>query len=305
MRKKIYLILMLLIFSCNKEKNKENPVIKSDDNLLIEIVNVETPNQFFLNLDDEEILSEFNENELKKISENNIDLNQIKKANKFYKYGDEESINTLSFFYYLLDDVDKLEEILKIGTKYNIKNSIYNLGLIELKKGNFEKALDLFSKLPKDYKFNEINDIKVNVYKQLALKSYKKNNFKITIENLIKVYEISRDFNLEVDIYNVYLKLGDEKKAMYWLKKSSDRGNINSMKELATIYSEKNDFDNAIKLYQRLYNKGEIIYAKNLYLEYNKILNTKETLRWYKISRKLGLVDENIELERLKEFFTE
>ena len=69
------------------------------------------------------------------------------------------------------------------------------------------------------------------------------------------------------------------------------------------MYSKINDTQNAIKFYTILYNNGDIEYAKNIFNEYTKTLDNKNIIKWYNISKKLGLIKENLEIEKLIELY--
>lgn len=196
----------------------------------------------------------------------------------------------------------KLQGVLELGLKYNIKEAIFNLALLEMVNFNYDKSLTYLDKLPHGYKSKEVNNLKQEIYIDSAIHNLRKNQNYKAIENFKKAYNLGAT-DLDYEIYKLYNKLGNKKNALYWLEVSSKNGKDSILKELAAMYSSLEMTDKAISTYIKIYESGDIEVAKNLYYENFKVLNTKESLKWYKISRNLGLVDINLELENLNELY--
>ncbi|WP_156299626.1 tetratricopeptide repeat protein [Streptobacillus canis] len=303
--KKMIFILSLILISCSKNEPENNDVKVMDPNgIEVEIVSVDSAHLTKIldgNLDDKNNKF-FSEAELKKFNEKNIDANQLLKYIDEAENGDPNAINSLSYIYYLLGENDKLKEVLELGLKYNVKEAIFNLALLEMENKNFEKAIICFEKLPSDYKKSEIENFKSGIYLNTASIALKRNDYDKGLSNLIKAYNMGIK-ELDYEIANIYRIKGDEDNLVKWLKISSESKNIEAKKSLAEIYYFKGDLTGALKLYHEIYQAGEVDYAQHLYFAYLKLLNNQEALKWYKISRNLGLVDKNPELEKLKGFY--
>lgn len=292
--KKIYLLCLLSIFSCyNFQKDVDNDT-NNEKNIEIIIdskgFNVK-----------EEDTSMFTTEEIEKFKKNNIDIREVKKYINLSKEGNPKAINLLSYVYHITADKVKLKEILEIGVRNNVKEAIYNLALVELDARNYNKALTYFDKLPKDYKQNEIKNLKIEIYIELATQNLNKKNYDEVIKNLIKAYNL--DFKeLDYEIYKLYKDKNDKDNEIKWLKLSSSRGNKDAILELAQFYYDQGDYNKSIEIYQKLYNNGEVKFAKNIFEGYLKLSDNNEIVKWYDISRDLNLIDEVIEVEKLKLF---
>lgn len=298
MKKILVLIFMLLIFSCEKEDVSVNYNDENEEK--IEIV-VEKNNISSLILDDEDN-SMFTEEEIKGFKEKNIDISQVKKNILLSNQGDAEAINLLSYIYYITENKVRLKEILELGNKYNVKEAIYNLALVELENRRLNKALIYLNKLPKDYKIDEVKNIKSSIYYQLGVESLSKNNDNFAIKYFKEAYNLGIK-ELDYEISNIYRKNNDIENLIFWLEKASSRKDRNSMLELANIYLEKGEIRKTIEIYIELYNLGEIYLAENIFELYYKILDNKETIKWYDISKQLGLISEISEIEKLKSLY--
>ncbi|WP_066899254.1 tetratricopeptide repeat protein [Streptobacillus notomytis] len=303
MKKLIYFLCIFLI-SCSKNVQEKVSVDKLDENgIEVEIVSVDSAH-FTKILDSKNNINNmhFTRNELNKFNDKNIDANQVYRYIKEAKNGDANAINSLSYIYYLLEDNVKLKEILELGLKNNVKEAIFNLALLELGRGNYEKALLHFNKLPKNYKKKEIESFKIAIYLNIASIALKNKDYDKGALNLINAYNLEFK-ELDYEIANVYRTKGDEENLIKWLIIASNNKNINAKKDLAEIYYHNDQIYKALKLFEELYMVGEIEYARMLYFVNYRLLNNKEALKWYKISRSLGIVERNLELEKLKGFY--
>ncbi|CAM3086837.1 hypothetical protein STFE110948_01595 [Streptobacillus felis] len=302
--KKTILLLSLLLFSCsNKSEDIINQLETDKNGIEVEIVSVDSAHlSKLLDSKNEEIAKFFSETDLKKFDEKNIDANQVLIYIEEAKNGDANAINSLSYIYFLLGDNSKLKEILELGLKNNVKEAVFNLALLEMEAKHFDKALSYFERLPKDYKPKEIENIKKNIYLNIASIALKDENYDDAVSSLIKVYEMGKK-ELDYEIANIYRLKGDKANLEKWLVVSSKAKNINAKKDLAEIYYHRGEIEKSLKLFEELYYLGEIEFARMLYFVNLQLLNNNEALKWYKVSRSLGIVEKNNEMEKLKGFY--
>lgn len=303
--KKIFSIFLLcLFFSCGNNVEKISPKSNpKDDDMEIEIVSIDS-SSLSKRLDNrnKDWSSIFTQYQIEDFNKKNISLDQVYQLEELAKKGDEDAINSLSYVYYLINDQLKLKEILELGLKYNVKEAIYNLVLLEIVNFNYDKSLKYLEKLPKGYKEKEVLSIKQEIYLDQASHALRRKEYTIALNNLKKAYSLGIK-DLDYEIYKVYLRLKDNENALHWLKLAADRGDKSVLKELANMYSSLDKSKQAIEIYNSLYESGDIEVSRNLYYEYFKILDAKSAIKWYKISRNLDLVDINPELENLENLY--
>ncbi|CAM3070347.1 tetratricopeptide repeat protein [Streptobacillus ratti] len=303
MKKLIYIFFIFLI-ACSNNVEENVTVNELDENgIEVEIVSVDSARLTKL-LDNKNDSNDnyFTKKELNEFKDKNIDANQVYRYIEEAKNGDANAINSLSYVYYLIGDDAKLEEMLKLGLKNNVKEAIFNLALLELGKNNFENVLSYFDKLPKDYKKKEIENFKSVIYLNIASIALKDKNYDKGVLNLINAYNLEFK-ELDYEIANVYRTMGDQENLIKWLIISSNNKNINAKKDLAEVYYHSDQIDKALKIFEELYSLGEIEYARMLYFVNYRLLNNRQALKWYNISRSLGIVEMNLELEKLKGFY--
>lgn len=304
MRKCIYILSTFLFLSCFNQVSKIEKVENSSaEDIEVEIVKKKSS---YLNnnliLQNNNLKENFSEYELNEFKAMNISPTEVLKLIKKSKEGDVVAINTLSYVYYLIQDNVKLREVLEMGAKLGNTDSIFNLILLEIEDFNYDEALNLISKLPKGYKSKEIKNIKIEIYLDKATQGLRKKNNNEVLVNLIKAYNLGQK-ELDYEIAKIYKTRKDISNTLKWLNLSAKRNNIIAIKELAIMYSKMNDTQNAIKFYTILYNNGDIEYAKNIFNEYTKTLDNKNIIKWYNISKKLDLIKENSEIEKLIELY--
>lgn len=304
MRKCIYILSTFLFLSCFNQVSKIEKVENSSaEDIEVEIVKKKSS---YLNnnliLQNNNLKENFSEYELNEFKAMNISPTEVLKLIKKSKEGDVVAINTLSYVYYLIQDNVKLREVLEMGAKLGNTDSIFNLILFEIEDFNYDEALNLISKLPKGYKSKEIKNIKIEIYLDKATQGLRKKNNNEVLVNLIKAYNLGQK-ELDYEIAKIYKTRKDISNTLKWLNLSAKRNNIIAIKELAIMYSKMNDTQNAIKFYTILYNNGDIEYAKNIFNEYTKTLDNKNIIKWYNISKKLDLIKENSEIEKLIELY--
>lgn len=306
MKKNIFLILFFIfIISCFNSNYSENEILTAkEDDIEIEIVSVDS--SYLTKLLDEEVKDKFkeyfSETEILELEKNNIDIEKLVEYKEKSLKGDANAITSLSYVYYKIKNYEKLEEVLKLGLKYNIKESIYNLALLEFENKRYKEALNYLEKLPIKYKENDLLALKNEIYIKLAVMFLEKKDYDNALVNLIKAYEQGM-INLDYDIAKIYQKKKDNINMEIYLKKAVLRNNLEAMIDLANYYSENNQSLETIEIYKKLYASGKIDYASKIYEEYSKLLYIEERIKWYKISRNLGLINKNIELENLNEFY--
>lgn len=304
MRKYIYILSTFLFLSCFNQISKIEKIEDSSaEDIEVEIVKKKSS---YLNnvliFKNSDLKEKFSEYELKEFKTNNISPTEVLKLIKKSDEGDIEAIKSLSYIYYLIQDNVKLREVLEMGSKLGDLDSIFNLILLEIEDFNYDEALNLISKLPKRYKENEINNIKIEIYLDKATQGLRKKNNDEVLVNLIKAYNLGQK-ELDYEIAKIYRIKKDTLNMLKWLNISANRNNVVAIKELAIIYSKMNDTKNSIKFYTILYNNGDVEYAKNIFNEYTKTLDNKNIIKWYNISKKLGLIKENSEIEKLIELY--
>ena len=304
MRKYIYILSTFLFLSCFNQISKIEKIEDSSaEDIEVEIVKKKSS---YLNnaliFKNSDLKKKFSEYELKEFKTKNISPTEVLKLIKKSDEGDIEAIKSLSYIYYLIQDNVKLREVLEMGSKLGNTDSIFNLILLEIEDFNYDEALNLISKLPKRYKENEINNIKIEIYLDKATQGLRKKNNDEVLVNLIKAYNLGQK-ELDYEIAKIYRIKKDTLNMLKWLNISANRNNVVAIKELAIIYSNMNDTKNSIKFYTILYNNGDVEYAKNIFNEYTKTLDNKNIIKWYNISKKLGLIKENSEIEKLIELY--
>lgn len=208
----------------------------------------------------------------------------------------------LTYVYFIVEDFKALDEILQLGQRYNIKQSIYNLALIDIKNKRYDRALKYLQELPEDYKGKEVLELKGAVYMQKALTYFEDRKYEKALPYFLNARKTGIK-NLESYISKIYLEINDKENAEKYLNISAKNGNIESIKNLAFFYSENNNSQKAIKYFEILYYKGYVEYVLNIYLEYYKLSNMQETIKWYKIGRSVGIIDRNEKIERLIKYY--
>ncbi|RXJ97665.1 tetratricopeptide repeat protein, partial [Halarcobacter ebronensis] len=106
-----------------------------------------------------------------------------------------------------------------------------------------------------------------------------------TYNQLIKDGEI-QGYNC-IGLY--YMRAKDYDKAEEYFNKGKDKGSIESYAQLGSLYSSfLNDKEKAIEYYTIAANKGHGKAAHNLGVIYDKRFNFKEAIKWYEKSFEKG-----------------
>lgn len=155
-----------------------------------------------------------------------------------------------------------LEIFRSINSKKDIASALIRLGVVKLRNGNYDKAIEDFlnalrnSELIKD----KYGMMEANYSISWAYLDQQKNELALQYLTIAEKYNQQIPFsNISLNIYNhfgvVYTRLNDFKKAEYYLKKGLDLSqkpeyqglNINLLNNLAGVYAKQGQIDKAVK----------------------------------------------------------
>ena len=186
---------------------------------------------------------------------------------------------------------------------------MYELGKLYMKKGEYVKAGELFTKL-KDYGIvkatdrlsdikeilkNENNEETVNK-KVLELSENPRKSdiemiFKETQKMLFSNPEKSKIYLEKIEKYKrqaasylaeYYIDKFDNENTKKWLLNAAERGEVSSMYDLGVLYEEEENYEEAEKWYKRALGKNYMIPLSRLGNIYEKKGDYKEAEKWYK-----------------------
>ncbi len=175
-----------------------------------------------------------------------------------------KSYLSLASLYYYIKQYKKSAKYYDMALALNpdLYEAQYNLGIIYLKLHNFEKAFDYFEKLIK----NSETPLKIKSIASKMIGTYYANAG--DYEKALYYLNIAADYYESFDIYYkigmIYKFKGEYEKALNFLKKAYmiNNRNENTIKNLAELYYQFHDYDNALKYYNYLLktysNKGKI-----------------------------------------------
>ena len=225
------------------------------------------------------------------------------------KQGELQATEKLTEIYNIEKNDVKREEKLLVLSNQKRTAYMYELGKLYMKKGEYVKAEELFTKL-KDYGIvkaadrlsdikeilkNENNEETVNK-KVLELsgnpgKSDIEMIFKETQKMLFSNPEKSKIYLEKIEKYKrqaasylaeYYIDKFDNENTKKWLLNAAERGEVSSMYDLGVLYEEEENYEEAEKWYKRALEKNYMIPLSRLGNIYEKKGDYKEAEKWYK-----------------------
>ena len=225
------------------------------------------------------------------------------------KQGELQATEKLTEIYNIEKNDVKREEKLLVLSNQKRTAYMYELGKLYMKKGEYVKAEELFTKL-KDYGIvkaadrlsdikeilkNENNEETVNK-KVLELsgnpgKSDIEMIFKETQKMLFSNPEKSKIYLEKIEKYKrqaasylaeYYIDKFDNENTKKWLLNAAERGEVSSMYDLGVLYEEEENYEEAEKWYKRALGKNYMIPLSRLGNIYEKKGDYKEAEKWYK-----------------------
>ena len=239
--------------------------------------------------------------------------NNYSEAEKWFlqseKQGELQATERLTEIYNIEKNDVKREEKLSVLSNQKRTAYMYELGKLYIKKGEYVKAEELFTKL-KDYgiikasdRLSDIKEILKNESKvELADKKMleqDKNLEKSDVEMIFneaqkmlfsnpekaKTYleKIEKHKRLAAAyLAEYYMDKFDAENTKKWLENAAERGEVSSMYDLGLLYEEEKNYEEAEKWYKKALGKNYMIPLSRLGNIYEKKGNYKEAEKWYK-----------------------
>ena len=225
------------------------------------------------------------------------------------KQGELQATERLTEIYNIEKNDVKREEKLSVLSNQKRTAYMYELGKLYIKKGEYVKAEELFTKL-KDYgiikaadRLSDIKEILKNESKaELADKKMleqDKNLEKSDVEMIFseaqkmlfsnpekaKAYleKIEKNKRLAASyLGEYYMDKFDAENTKKWLENAAERGEVSSMYDLGRLYEEEKNYEEAEKWYKKALGKNYMIPLSRLGNIYEKKGDYKEAEKWYK-----------------------
>ena len=225
------------------------------------------------------------------------------------KQGEMQATERLTEIYNIERNDVKREEKLSVLSNQKRTAYMYELGKLYIKKGEYVKAEELFTKL-KDYgiikasdRLSDIKEILKNESKaELAEKKIMeqdKNLEKSDVEIIFneaqkmlfsnpekaKMYleKIEKHKRLAAAyLAEYYMDKFDVENTKKWLENAAERGEVSSMYDLGRLYEEEKNYEEAEKWYKKALGKNYMIPLSRLGNIYEKKGDYKEAEKWYK-----------------------
>ena len=225
------------------------------------------------------------------------------------KQGEMQATERLTEIYNIEKNDVKREEKLSVLSNQKRTAYMYELGKLYIKKGEYVKAEELFTKL-KDYgiikavdRLSDIKEILKNENKgEMADKKMleqDKNLEKSDVEMIFneaqkmlfsnpekaKTYleKIEKHKRLAAAyLAEYYMDKFDAENTKKWLENAAERGEVSSMYDLGRLYEEEKNYEEAEKWYKKALGKNYMIPLSRLGNIYEKKGDYKEAEKWYK-----------------------
>ena len=225
------------------------------------------------------------------------------------KQGEMQATERLTEIYNIEKNDAKREEKLSVLSNQKRTAYMYELGKLYIKKGEYVKAEELFTKL-KDYgiikavdRLSDIKEILKNENKgEMADKKMleqDKNLEKSDVEMIFneaqkmlfsnpekaKTYleKIEKHKRLAAAyLAEYYMDKFDAENTKKWLENAAERGEVSSMYDLGLLYEEEKNYEEAEKWYKKALGKNYMIPLSRLGNIYEKKGDYKEAEKWYK-----------------------
>ena len=225
------------------------------------------------------------------------------------KQGELQATERLTEIYNIEKNDVKREEKLSVLSNQKRTVYMYELGKLYIRKGEYIKAEELFTKL-KDYgiikaadRLSDIKEILKNENKgEMADKKMleqDKNLEKSDVEIIFneaqkmlfsnpekaKAYleKIEKNKRLAASyLGEYYMDKFDVENTKKWLENAAERGEVSSMYDLGRLYEEEKNYEKAEKWYKKALGKNYMIPLSRLGNIYEKKGDYKEAEKWYK-----------------------
>ena len=225
------------------------------------------------------------------------------------KQGELQATERLTEIYNIEKNDVKREEKLSVLSNQKRTAYMYELGKLYIKKGEYVKAEELFTKL-KDYgiikasdRLSDIKEILKNESKaELAEKkimeqdkNLEKSDVEIIFNEAQKMLfsnpEKAKTYLEKIEkhkrlaaayLAEYYMDKFDAENTKKWLENAAERGEVSSMYDLGQLYEEEKDYEEAEKWYKKALGKNYMIPLSRLGNIYEKKGDYKEAEKWYK-----------------------
>lgn len=225
------------------------------------------------------------------------------------KQGELQATERLTEIYNIEKNDVKREEKLSVLSNQKRTAYMYELGKLYIKKGEYVKAEELFTKL-KDYgiikasdRLSDIKEILKNENKgEMAEKkimeqdkNLEKSDVEIIFNEAQKMLfsnpEKAKTYLEKIEkhkrlaaayLAEYYMDKFDAKNTKKWLENAAERGEVSSMYDLGRLYEEEKNYEEAEKWYKKALGKNYMIPLSRLGNIYEKKGDYKEAEKWYK-----------------------
>ena len=225
------------------------------------------------------------------------------------KQGEMQATERLTEIYNIERNDAKREEKLLVLSNQKRTAYMYELGKLYIRKGEYVKAEELFTKL-KDYgiikaadRLSDIKEILKNENKgEMADKkmleqdkNLEKSDVEIIFNEAQKMLfsnpEKAKTYLEKIEkhkrlaaayLAEYYMDKFDAENTKKWLENAAERGEVSSMYDLGQLYEEEKDYEEAEKWYKKALGKNYMIPLSRLGNIYEKKGNYKEAEKWYK-----------------------
>ena len=225
------------------------------------------------------------------------------------KQGELQATERLTEIYNIERNDAKREGKLLVLSNQKRTAYIYELGKLYIRKGEYVKAEELFTKL-KDYgiikaadRLSDIKEILKNENKgEMADKkileqdkNLEKSDVEIIFNEAQKMLfsnpEKAKTYLEKIEkhkrlaaayLAEYYMDKFDAENTKKWLENAAERGEVSSMYDLGQLYEEEKDYEEAEKWYKKALGKNYMIPFSRLGNIYEKKGDYKEAEKWYK-----------------------
>ena len=225
------------------------------------------------------------------------------------KQGELQATERLTEIYNIERNDAKREEKLLVLSNQKRTAYMYELGKLYIRKGEYVKAEELFTKL-KDYgiikaadRLSDIKEILKNENKgEMADKkileqdkNLEKSDVEIIFNEAQKMLfsnpEKAKTYLEKIEkhkrlaaayLAEYYMDKFDVENTKKWLENAAERGEVSSMYDLGRLYEEEKNYEEAEKWYKKALGKNYMIPLSRLGNIYEKKGDYKEAEKWYK-----------------------
>ena len=225
------------------------------------------------------------------------------------KQGELQATERLTEIYNIEKKDVRREEKLSVLSNQKRTAYMYELGKLYIKKGEYVKAEELFTKL-KDYgiikavdRLSDIKEILKNENKgEMADKkmleqdkNLEKSDVEIIFNEAQKMLfsnpEKAKTYLEKIEkhkrlaaayLAEYYMDKFDAENTKKWLENAAERGEVSSMYDLGLLYEEEKNYEEAEKWYKKALGKNYMIPLSRLGNIYEKKGDYKEAEKWYK-----------------------